>query len=261
MQEKIYFENEGYKIEGILHLPEKETNSVVVIVHGFTASKDGPGKVFVELAETLVANGFAVLRFNFRFTTEDLSEFHNMTISGEVSDLKIITDEISKRYENVGLVGESLGGAISILSYNEKIKTMVLWYPAIFLNETELKQSLETKEALEELEKTGRSTLRKSNGQKFQVGRKFIEDREATNVISSAEKISCPTLIVHGDIDSVVSFTQAIRLMDVLKEPKKLEKIEGVDHAWHEKGYGEYAIAAQKKAIYFTTEWFRRYLK
>lgn len=263
MQEKIIFENKGYKIEGILHLPEKETNSIVILVHGFTGSKDGPGDVFIELAETLEANGFAVLRFNFRFTTEDWSKFHNMSISGEVSDLKLIIDEMSRGYQNIGIIGESLGGTVSIISYNEKVKTLVLWYPAIFLNETPLERRITTKEAIEELEKTDRVTLRESRGQNYQVGRKFIEERRALDLIPYAERISCPILIVHGDSDTVVPFTQAIRLMDILKEPKKLEKIIEVDHAWHNKDdYSSgYVNEAQKKAIHFTVEWFKKYLK
>jgi cephalosporin-C deacetylase-like acetyl esterase len=37
---KIYFENQGEKIEGILHLPERETNSLIILVHGFTSTMD-----------------------------------------------------------------------------------------------------------------------------------------------------------------------------------------------------------------------------
>jgi len=52
-EEKIYFENQGEKIEGILNKPENKTESLIVLVHGFTGSKDGPGGLFIKLAKKI----------------------------------------------------------------------------------------------------------------------------------------------------------------------------------------------------------------
>jgi len=84
-EERLFFTNEGQQIEGILHLPDTPTQALVILVHGFTASRDGPGGIFIKLAEELASKDFAVIRFNFRFTTDDWAEFHNMTINGEKS--------------------------------------------------------------------------------------------------------------------------------------------------------------------------------
>ena len=228
-EEKIYFENQGEKIEGILHLPDNSTHSLVILVHGFTGSKNGPDKIFIKLAKKIAAEGFAVLRFNFRFTSEDLSEFYKMTIRGEVSDLKLIISEMSKRYKKIALVGESMGGTISILSYDEKIKCLVLWYPAIFIRETELKDRFLSKKALQELEETGFITGfikgEKSDGREYRISRECVEEIKNINLIPYIEKISCPTLLIHGDSDAVVPFNQSERLLKILKGPKKLEKI------------------------------------
>jgi len=261
MIEKVNFENEGQKIEGILHVPEKTTESLVILVHGFTGSKDGPGGAFIKLVESLASKGFAVLRFNFRFTTEDWSEFHNMSISGETSDLKVIIDEMSKRYGKIAVVGESMGGTISILGYDERVKCLVLWYPVAFPNEIVLRTLASAEEAKEELEKTGFVTMmKKSTRQKFKVGRKYVEEMEKSNLVPYAEKISCPTLLIHGDADRVVSFNQSERLLKILKEPKRLEKISGVGHAWHS-GPNDYDADAQRQAIKLTVEWFEKWLK
>ena len=64
-KEKIYFENSrGANLVGVLHTPEKVSNSVVIISHGFTSNKDRTR--FVKLAETLLKNGFTDLRFDFK---------------------------------------------------------------------------------------------------------------------------------------------------------------------------------------------------
>jgi dienelactone hydrolase len=262
MLKKLYFENEGQQIEGFLHLPDNTTQSLVILVHGFTGSRDGPDGIFIKLAEDLVSKSFAVLRFNFRFTTENWSEFHNMTISGEVSDLKLIINEMSKEYGKIGLVGESMGGTISVLSYDEKVKCLVLWYPGIFLNETELKSRTETREAKDELEKTGFVTLEKeSTGEKFRIGKKFIEEREQTDIVPYAKRISCPILLIHGDSDTTVPFDQSERLLKILKGSKKLEKIIDANHAWWNKDDTAINPKAQEQSVGLTVEWIDKWLK
>jgi len=261
-EEKVYFENQGEKIEGILTKPENESKSLIVLVHGFTGSRDGPGGLFIKLAKELVSEDFTVLRFNFRFTTADWSEFHKMTIEGEVSDLKLIINEMSKNYEKIGLVGESLGGAIVILGYDDRIKCLVLWYPAIFRKKTALGKRVLSKESARELEKTGFVKGRKSNGREYKVGKKFVEELKTLEIIPYTKNISCPTFLVHGDSDTVVPFNQSERLLNFLKEPKKLEKINGAYHAWKNKDFStDYNFKAQQKAIQLTAEWFKKWLK
>ena len=156
MEEKIIeFENNGEKIKGVLALPDQKTEKIVVIVHGFTATKDGPGNSFVKLAKKLAENGFVALRFNFRYTNENFTEFEKMTISSEVSDLKLIIKKMKEKFKKIGLVGESMGGIISVLCYSEKINCMVLWYPALFLKDTRVGKWLSSKEAIEELKLKG----------------------------------------------------------------------------------------------------------
>jgi dienelactone hydrolase len=210
----------------------------------------------------LVLKGFAVLRFNFRFTTEDFKKFHKMTMKGEVSDLKLIIDEMSKKYNKIGLVGESMGGLISILSYDDRIKCLVLWYPGVFQKETDLGRWLLSEEAAKELEKTGFVKGKKSDGREYKVGREFIEELKKIEVIPCARNIHSPTLIIHGESDKVVPFNQSERLLKILKCPKKLEKIKGVYHAWKNKEFTtDYNLEAQQRAIKLTIDWFKKWLK
>jgi len=118
---------------------------LIILVAGFTGSKEGPGDLFIKLAEELVSKNFAVLRFNFRHISEDFKEFHKMTIKGEISDLKLIINEMAKKFSKIGIVGESLGGLISVLAYSEKVNCLVLWYPAVFLKETDLGRNFSQK--------------------------------------------------------------------------------------------------------------------
>jgi len=261
-EEKIYFENQGQKIESILYSPENKTDSLIILVHGFTGSRDGPGGLFIKLAEKLVFKNFAALRFNFRFTSEDFSEFHKMTIDGEVSDLKLIINGMSKKYDKIGLVGTSMGGTISILSYDERIKYLVLWFPAIFHRETDLGRRFLSKEAAREIERTGFVKGRKSDGREYKVGKEFVEELKNLDIIPYAKLIDSPCLIIHGEKDIVVPFAQSEKLLNFLKGPRKLEKIIGAHHAWENKEFStDYNSKAQQRAIELTTDWFNQWLK
>ena len=126
MEEKIVeFENDGEKIKGVLALPDQKTEKIVIIVHGFTATKDGPGNSFVKLAKKLAENGFAALRFNFRYTNENFTEFEKMTISSEVSDLKLIIQEMGREFKKIGLVGESME---VLFLYYAIPKKLIVWF-------------------------------------------------------------------------------------------------------------------------------------
>ena len=48
--------------------------------------------------------------------------------------------------------------------------------------------------------------------------------------ISNAEKISCPSLVIHGDMDQVVSFRHGEKLFNALPEPKTLLKVTNAEH-------------------------------
>jgi len=48
--------------------------------------------------------------------------------------------------------------------------------------------------------------------------------------ISNADRISCPSLVIHGDMDQVVSFRHGKKLFEALPEPKSFLKIPNGEH-------------------------------
>jgi len=255
-EQKLYIENEGEKIECVLHKSDEPTDTLIITVHGFTGTMDN----FIPLAEKLSDNGFDTLRFNFRFTTKDWNLFQNMTINGEVSDLKKIISAMSKKYKKIGIVGESLGGAISILGCNDKVNVIVLWYPAVFLREVSSMKKLLIEEKQAELEQKGYAILEKSVGN-VSVGKKFIKEIKTLGLISFSENIKSPILLIHGDSDSSVNLNQSERLIEILKEPKKLEIITGANHVWKDADYKDIVPEFEEKALNLTLNWFNRWLK
>ena len=211
-EQKVTIENQGQKIVGILHKSDKANDKLVILVTGFTGTMKGSGGIFIKLAKRLCKNGFDVFRFNFRFTTWDWSLYQNMTIKEEVSDLKKIISTMGKKYQKIGILGGSMGGAVSILSYNDKVDAMVFWYPSIFLSETDLKDKFPSKDKLKELENKG-YIIYKKYGKDIKIGKNFVDEIRSLNLVPFLKKIESPILSVHGDKDQSVPIDQSIKLM------------------------------------------------
>lgn len=258
-EEKIEFENKGGKIIGKLVLPEQKTKSLILLVHGFTGDLDGPADLYKRLASRLAEDGFAVYRFNFRFTSDGFEDFHKMTIAGEVEDLKLLIKEFSKKYDRIGIVGESLGGAISILSYSSKVRCLVLFYPAVFFKENIANRWSSDKEIRELNEGGVLPWAKRSTGQKLYVGKRFIEEINKIEVFPKIPKIKCPIMFVHGNSDNTVSFTESERAFKNANEPKRIEIVEGAEHGFNDSDYAP-SEELQDKAINLTVNWFKSWL-
>lgn len=256
------FKNDG-KIVGILHKVQ-QPRALVILVHGFTGSINGPGGTsWKKLAKELAKKNFDVFRFNFRYTSPGWREFHKMTISGEVSDLKFLLRKFSKIYNKIGLVGESLGGAISFLTYGKSVKSLVLWYPVSSFNSGgDFQKRFETPSALRELKEKGYVTIEKlSTGEIIRVGKDFIAERKKTNIRKNVRKVSCPTLIVSSTKDTIVRPQQSVESFSLIKSRnKKLFKIKS-DHSWWIPGRKKRDWKSEKLAINQTTNWLSRWLK
>ncbi|MFH0711470.1 MAG: alpha/beta hydrolase [Candidatus Aenigmatarchaeota archaeon] len=258
-EKEVIFDIDNEKIIGHLHLPETRTDSLVIIVHGFTANEIGPGNAHIKLAESLVQKNIAALRFNFRYTTPDLKEFEKTTISGEVKDLETIINKMSEMFSKIGLVGESMGAVISLMSYDNRIKTIVLWYPPLFMEETGFKRAF-TDEAKIELETNGYLLQKKRNGQEYKIGKAVIEEIKKIDVAKYAKKVTSPTLILHGEIDTEVPLSHAEKLLELLKGEKKLVVIRGMEHAFKNKDL-QRDLSFLPQLIDPTVDWFNRWLK
>jgi hypothetical protein len=256
MKELTIKNKKGQSLAGIFHSAEKNNSSIIILVHGFTGNKNGPDNIFVKTSEELSKNGFAVLRFDFSGSGESDGKFEDMTISGEVRELKMFMNFArGMGFENIGILGESLGGAVSVLAYDPGIKCMVLWYPALNLRETNVYKKLKKKEY--ELKNKGYISYEKSHGRVFKIGKGFYEERGRFDVSKRVKSIKCPLMIITGDKDSSVPFVQSVKAIKTVNEPKELGIIKGADHCFR----GDKREEWQKKAIEFTVSWFKKWLK
>jgi len=241
--EKVSFKSsEGLNLTGVLY--PANSNKAIIISHGFTANKDRPR--LIKLAEFLSRENFAVLRFDFGGSGNSYETPINIDL--QIDDLKsAIKFMKNKGYGEIGLLGESLGGLISILCYSQDIRTIILFAPV-----TASKKSSIFEEGMEkELAEKGFATKHK-DGKIFKIPKEYFEARDNINQEEILSKIKCPILIIHGTEDDSVSLEDSKEAMQYLPEGSKLEIIEGAGHKLEED---------IDRVIILSLNWFKKHLK
>jgi len=125
LQEEITLQAEGQDFVGTLMLPSGDPAPVVLLLHGFTGSRDeltipstGEG-VFVHTANSLAENGYASLRIDFRGSGESTSDFtyEETTFEGQVADAMaavkhlMASDKVDG--DDIHVIGWSQGGLVA----------------------------------------------------------------------------------------------------------------------------------------------------
>jgi pimeloyl-ACP methyl ester carboxylesterase len=195
---------------------------VVILAHGFFNTKDA--YLFREIAKA-IAVYYDVVAFDFRGHGKSSGLF--TWTSKECADLRAVIDYVkSCGYTSVGLMGFSLGAAISLLetAKNQDIKTVIavsapydfrkieyhFWKPAML---DDLKLNLGYK----------------AKGKGVRPSHPW---EPKTAPIDIVDQISPrPVLFIHGAEDWLINPRHSRELYNKAKEPKKIVILEKAGHA------------------------------
>jgi len=266
----VSFRSAGRRIAAILEIPEEPNPPGVIYSHGFTSSgtkestPDSTHKV-VKTAARLRQLGFLVLRFDFRGIGKSEGEFMEEGVAGEVKDLVAAVDFMRNRgCEKMSILGSSLGGAVSILSYDYLMpRSMVLWNPVTNLKTFTLPyRGYSEKEVRDSIEK-GESIEFYDEGKGYEIGKTFLKElmdtkdglRSDLDVQRALGMIECPTLVIHGKEDDILPIEECREDFETVPASiKKFIEIEGAGHGFNPEG-SKY----EQEAIEATIKWFDRY--
>lgn len=251
-EEPVYFTCQGMRLIGLLHKPARTPAPGIIFCHGFTGTRVEPHRLFVYAARSLCRKGFTVLRFDFRGSGESEGHFQDMTISGEIADLRAAVSWIEKRKEvrkeRIGVNGLSLGGAVAILtaSREPRIKAVSLW------------STMSDFSPIQQVLSDFRTKLPTQNFLDIpggdRVGKDLLLDMDKHNIPTEISKISPrPVSIVHGTQDTVVPLWHAKKLCEKAGEPKNSLFVEGADHTYNRWDW-------QWMVIEYTARWFEENL-
>lgn len=240
--------HDGVPLDARMHQAAgTESIGVVIQAHGITADLD-EGGMFVRLAERLASSGFAVLRFSFRGHGRSGGSSRGVTIAGELLDFQAALDFVAeRRLGDLSIVAASFGAVPTLhtLKYIENtMRGLVLWNPVLDLRHTFLAPELPWgKENFgpEPRQRLAKDCFLTVDGS-FEMGSVLFDEFCRWDPRTAFSESTVPSLVVHGDHDSAVSYKIA---RDATRERSNssLYTIAGSDHGFNSRKREEEAIA------------------
>jgi alpha-beta hydrolase superfamily lysophospholipase len=215
---------------------EKPVGAAVVLVHGFTASKDHP--TVIAVAEALSRDGFHVLTYDGRGHGE--SEGDCTLGNEEHHDVHAAVLRAKELAPRVITVGASMG-AIAVLrhaaAHGDDIDGVVtLSSPARWRFPRTLRSGLA---AVITQTPLGRRVAARQLG--VRIAGRFVR---STPPAELARHIAVPLAVIHGERDRFILVRDANELYANAAGPRRLDVVSGMGHA-----YEEAAIPAIRAAV------------
>ena len=236
---------------------------LVIFSHGFKGFKDwGP---FNYISNCFADANLNFLKFNFSFNGvqeekplefTDLDAFGNNNFSIELEDLENVIDwahtELKGKVNvnEIYLLGHSRGGGISILiaSVNPKVKKLISWASVC-----DFERRIENDRVSIWKEKGVVYVFNSRTNQQmplyYQFYQDYIANKSKFSIPNACRMLSMPTLIIHGDSDQTVDYSEAIELHTSVKNARLLQ-VPNSDHVFNAKHpFDEKLIPNQLKIV------------
>ncbi len=218
---------EGVDLAAQIDLPAEGTpRAWALFAHCFTCSKDLRGAT--EIARSLTAAGFGVLRFDFTGLGESEGEFAETTFSSTVADLVAAAEFLAREYQSPSLlVGHSLGGAAVLMATPLIDSVAAVATVGAPFDPAHVRHLLE--DGLDEIAHTGEATVR-IGGRPFRVKQQFVDDLQALDAKSYLASLDTALLVLHAPGDTIVSVDNARLIFDSARHPKSFVSLDTADH-------------------------------
>lgn len=229
---------DGVALSGTLCTPEGETRAAVLLVHGITSNRNEFG-LYSGLAQHLADASIASFRFDYRAHGESTLPLHEMTLSGIVNDICAAYKEFTRAFAHpnvpFAVVGMSFGGGVSAVwaaKNGDKVNLVILLAPVLDYEHDILGQ-------YGSLTEPGLSTAltERLAGKGYidvdgiSYGRALINELPLFSVKEDLKRLSCPALIIHGDLDSIVPYDLSREFVKHCQNCR-LITISGTDHGF-----------------------------
>ncbi|MGD2029273.1 MAG: alpha/beta fold hydrolase [Desulfobacterales bacterium] len=251
MEQPVHFFNhQGEKLTGTLHLPDKLARYGVVFGHCFTCSRHTG--ILRHICTKLEAEAFMALRFDFSGNGQSQGRFDESTYSKQIQEMEIATAFIAEKGAlRIGLAGHSMGAVIAILTaarMNTIQAVCSLAGRLSGLNATHFLSQSQRKELYD----TGRVFFR-SRGRSLQFSTGFFADAGQYNLPETISNLTNPLLIVHGDHDEIIPVQEAYLAQKLNAENTTLAIFSGADHMFSHRNHRQ---QVSKRVV----EWFKKHI-
>ena len=234
MKEKIYLENGGNQLYGLLEGPETNGEKIplVLIMHGYMEhSRMHP---FYDLVRALWAEGFATLRFDFNGHGRSEGTLADMTMSKNIADGECFYQYAKslEQFSEIIPMGYSMGALVAgrlAVAHAEEVKRFVMMSPAANIRTRAMRGNyfglLFDPEDLPDVLTDGEIVL----------GKAFIEEAQRFDVYDFLKDYDGDVLLVFGEQDKNVEREQTDQYRQVLRH-LTFVPVPEEDHYWGTKG-------------------------
>ncbi len=211
----------GEALDYTFHAGAQSERRIAVLGHGVTGNKDRP--FVVALAEGLAAAGIHALRFSFAGNGASEGRFADATISKEVADLGAVLSVLDGY--SVCYVGHSMGGAVGVLSRDERIDRLVSLAGMVHT------RAFAEREFGAEVPDEGCMW----DDPDCPLSQAYMDDMaQIDTVVGRGAEIAVPWLLIHGSEDDVVPMADAHDIVARAGGNAELVVIDGADHVFSE---------------------------
>ena len=211
----------GEALDYTFHAGAQSERRIAVLGHGVTGNKDRP--FVVALAEGLAAAGIHALRFSFAGNGASEGRFADATISKEVADLGAVLSVLDSY--SVCYVGHSMGGAVGVLSRDERIGRLVSLAGMVHT------RAFAEREFGSEVPGEGCMW----DDPDCPLSQAYMDDMaQIGTVVERGAEIAVPWLLIHGSEDDVVPMADAHDILARAGGNAELVVIDGADHVFSE---------------------------
>ncbi len=204
---------DGVRIPAIEMRPAINPVAHILMLHGITTQKNEWGNFFGNLARAFAERDIASLRIDFRGHGESSEPSTRFSVASQVLDVMAAVDWLIKRSSanRIHLLGCSFGSPPAILFSALRPQIVgtlnfvcpVLDYSSTFLYPTtEWASELFNEHTIQKAFTEG--TLKMNST--FEIDAKLLIEMQFLKPYTVLRKIHTPTLVIHGQADSMVSF-------------------------------------------------------
>lgn len=216
--EEANFISQGFKLSGVLHLPDTKNPPLVIGSHGLEGTKNSAKQIV--LSQILPQNGIAFFRFDHRGCGDSEGTFlKDTSLEKRTTDFTTAVSHVlslKKTDKQVAVFGSSMGGATCINSW-EQLSTMPLTLCGGVLCSAPVKSRSIENIPTQATEKRPELPL------------SFFRDNLFFNITEKSGHLH-NVLIFHGDADEVVPVSNAHEIYNRTQDPKRLIIHKDGDH-------------------------------
>lgn len=210
----VSWQNSGKTLRATLMLSERQDVPLVIMVHGFTSHRIGPGYFFTSIARYLAGHGINALAFDCAGCGESDGLFSDITISSMGADLRSAYSFVKQMYNpsKIFLLGHSFGGTIVALNAHALPNSgLILISP--------LADTTKHAQQHEYVLRNGKNPHGHYEFGPHEIGANFLNELQSCEPVAALTKKSTEAILLfQGGADTQVTIDEAERYIAMSRE-------------------------------------------